>query len=302
MPSKEVQATEQPGGLVLESDQRRWTEEQLAALHAMGVSDEVSAAELDVFRHVAQRTGLDPFARQIYLISRKDRSQIDGQWQDVYKATIQTGIDGYRVVARRAADREKGTLEYEDTLWCGADGVWKDVWLDPGPPSAAKVTVLRNGKRFSAVALFVEYAQRYRDRSDQFVLTKMWAERGAGQLAKCAEALALRKAYPHDLSGLYTDDEMGAADNPPVVQGEVEADPDAGDLGAALVVDPRLGAIRDEFSRLNYAHGTARRERIKTIVGRDIPIDPGLDPGLTDDEINTVLDELRLEPDPTEGQ
>ena len=300
MPSKkEVVVTEDHGGLVLDADQRRWTEDQLAALHAMGVSEETSPAELEVFRHVAQRTGLDPFARQIYLISRKDRVNVDGQWSDVYKATIQTGIDGYRVVARRAADRANGTLEYEDTLWCGSDGVWRDVWLDAGPPSAAKVTVLRDGKRFSAVALFVEYAQRFRDRrTDEMTLTKMWAERGAGQLAKCAEALALRKAYPHDLSGLYTDDEMAAADNPPVVQGVVEEDPDAGDLGAALTIDPRLVAIGDEFKRLQYPHDGTRRERIAAIVGRDIPMDPAIDPDLTSDEIDKVLEELRIEPEP----
>lgn len=193
---------ERHGGstLAINDDQQFWTNDQRAALAQLGV-EKASDADLAVFFHQCQRTGLDPFARQIYMISRKDRGQI--------KQTIQTGIDGFRLIARRATDASRGTLGYDDTLWCDQNGQWTDVWLRREPPAAAKVTVIRNGERFPAVALFTEYAGYKYDGG----LTKMWADKGALMLAKCAEALALRKAFPQDLSGLYTSDEMQQADN-----------------------------------------------------------------------------------------
>lgn len=218
--------------LTIREDQTGFTEEQQQALlnHA-GVSRNAKPADVEVFFHQVKRTGLDPFAKQIYLIERQG------------KQTIQTGIDGFRLIARRAVDRTGETLGYEDNLWCDENGTWHDVPKPGARPIAAKVTVLRNGQRFPAIALYDEYVATKRDGT----VNAMWSQRPAGQLAKCAEALALRMAFPQDLSGLYTADEMHQADNVPQPAAPASA-PAASSPGATSAGSPEQ-ATEDAWSR-----------------------------------------------------
>ncbi len=192
--------------IALRDDQFTFDDLQVTALAHMGVAN-ASKADLAIFFHEAKRTGLDPFARQIHMIGRNTKNPRTEKWET--KFTIQTGIDGYRLIADRADRADGGYREYEDTQWCGLDGAWVDVWTSDGPPVAARVVVLRNGRRFPAVARYQSYVQTKRDGSPNSI----WAGRAAEQLEKCAEALALRKAYPRDLSGIYTDAEMVKADD-----------------------------------------------------------------------------------------
>lgn len=190
----------QKGGstaLTIRDDQTTFTQDQATALQHLGV-EKATRADVDIFFHQCKRTGLDPFAKQIYMIERQG------------KQTIQTGIDGFRLIADRTIRATGGALGYEDTQWCDEDGNWRDVWIGKQPPAAARVTVIRNGQRFPAIALYDEYVGRKRNGD----VVQMWKSRPAGQLAKCAEALALRRAFPQDLSGLYTADEMQQAENP----------------------------------------------------------------------------------------
>lgn len=199
-----------PGtGLALNPEQHAWTPEQRATLAQIGV-EHASEGDLAVFFHVCKRTGLDPFARQIYLIGRKERKNVDGQWIEQYKQTIQTGIDGFRLIARRAADAAGHTISVAAPEWLHHTGEWRPAWSKNwGHPIAARITIYRNGQPFTAVAMFDEYAA-FKNGGG---LTRMWEQRPAGQLAKCVEAAAWRMAFPQDLSGLYTSDEMAQADN-----------------------------------------------------------------------------------------
>ena len=158
--------------------------------------------ELRYFMLVAKKTGLDPLSKQIHFVKRKSRN-LDGSYTEV--ASIQTGIDGYRAIAERT-----GTL-------AGIDDVLYDT-EDAQHPNKATVTVHRMvaGQRipFTASARWNEYAQTKKDyKTNQISTTGLWAKMPFLMLGKCAEALALRKAFPNDLSGIYTNEEMQEADN-----------------------------------------------------------------------------------------
>ncbi len=170
--------------------------------------------EFKVAIHVAEKRRFmpAPLGNHIYFQKRKSRGQdAAGNWIDLWKMTVETSIDGLRLGAERSGKYlGQSEARYE---------------TDNYGPVSATVIVYKlgpNGQtlQFPGQARFTEYAQ-YTGFGEKRRLNNMWAEKPYLMLAKCAEALALRKAFPDELSGLYTPDEMGSADAEEKAQDDV---------------------------------------------------------------------------------
>ncbi len=224
---------------------------------AKGATDD----ELQLFLHQCERTGLDPLARQIYF--RKQKSKNGDQM------TIITGIDGYRLTADRTGK------------YGGNDD---PVFDDEDSPRKATVTVYKiiGGLRcpFTSSARWDQY---YPGDTQGF----MWRKMPHLMLGKCAEALALRKAFPAELSGIYTQEEMEQAGahvvEAPPEQGGVPEQPQHQDE----VINDR----GDPFDSKNAQHKTWLRNilRAKNIIGDDSLRILELMQGRYEDELEEVI-------------
>jgi len=150
----------------------------------------VTNEEFEIFLMACTKTQLDPFMRQIYAVKRGSTM------------TIQTGIDGYRLIAERTGCYAPGP---EPTYVYDSEGR-----LQSATAYIKKQTRDGTWHTISASAYLDEYCQRTKEGYPM----GMWRNMARTMLFECAEAQALRKAFPAEMSGIYTKEEMEQADSP----------------------------------------------------------------------------------------
>jgi phage recombination protein Bet len=171
--------------------QLSYTKDQVELVKSQ-IAPEATVDELKLFLYQAQRTGLDALSRQIYCIHRNVKTQ--NGWSK--KMTIQTSIDGFRVIAERSGNyggQSEPIITYKEN----------------GEIESCKLTVykFRGDIRYDA-ATSVVYWDEYVQRDKEGKPMGLWSKMGRVMIQKVCEAVCLRKAFPQDLSGLYTGDEM----------------------------------------------------------------------------------------------
>jgi phage recombination protein Bet len=176
--------------------------------------------EIKRFLIVCERTGLDPFTRQIYgrvQYSRVKRRGTQDQYDYVPSVVIMTSIDGLRSIAERTGEYRGQTKP--EWMFMDESGkmAWQEVWTEVSPkfPDAARVGVHRLNfvEPCFGVARYLSYVQYANEREGngpvQKKPTPFWLKMGDVMIAKCAEAIALRKAFPMLLGGIYIEEEVG---------------------------------------------------------------------------------------------
>lgn len=225
MPEPTKEAKEAPL-TVLRGGELSYNREQIDLIKrtvAHGTTDD----ELKLFLYTAQRMGLDPLLNQIHAVKRWNAQA----GREVM--AIQVAIDGYRLVADRTGHYAPGPepkFEYDKDgklVYATAyvrklvSGTWHDV---------------------AATAHMAEYAQKKKDGS----YTRAWMQMPHIMLGKCAEALAIRKAFPAETAGSYTDDEMQQADNALDVSREAQVETPKHAAAALPAPPPQPNGITEE--------------------------------------------------------
>ena len=201
------------------------------------VAKDCDAAEFDQFIHICNAVNLDPLRRQIYafVFGKDDPAK--------RRMSVVTAIDGYRAIAERTKcyrpDEKAPRIEYSEEAKCPSKnplgivraevtvfkfshGEWHPVtaeaywdeyapiieggeggfeWVDTGQfyPKDHPTKAGKPKRKKVPIGDVVECLDP---------LKPNWRKMGRVMIAKCAEAQALRRAWPDDFAGLEVDEEV----------------------------------------------------------------------------------------------
>jgi phage recombination protein Bet len=227
-----------------------FTTDQLQMIRTSFLSG-ASEQEAGVLLELARLRRLNPITRQIHFVKRWDGQKRCEVW------AAQVGIDGFRAIAERTGlydGQDEAEFEYDAKggLKLARVRVYRKDWSRPAV----------------GVAHYAEYVQLTKDGKP----THMWGSKVHVMLGKCAEAIALRKAFPEDTSGLYSPEEMPEAEAPrtvapppPAVVAPVpEHSKPKREQGPKAKAAPRV--VEAEVVQLNPAIATAK-EKVMAALG-----------------------------------
>lgn len=195
--------------------------------YANGATD----SEFAVLMEIAKARRLNPFLRQIHFVKRFNKRLNRHVW------AAQTSIDGLRAIAQRTGlydGQDEPEYEYDER----------------GKIKSCKVRVYRKdwSRPAVGVAQFSEYEQT--DAGGEI----FWKGKPHVMIAKCAEALGFRKAFPEDMGGLYVPEEMGS---------------DAGTRGDQIPQLPRISPHGEVIDGESYEPVERADEIIRGIEAAD---------------------------------
>lgn len=226
---------------------------------AKGVTDD----EFALFLWVCKKHKIDPLTRQIHCVRRfvqKHHTDEKGIWVSGFQMVIQIGIDGYRALAGRDHPDFGGCDEPEFEYDDGQKRI----------PILARIRLWKKGLEHPivGVAYWDEYAPRDLTKAEAF----MWNKMPRHMLAKCAEALALRKGYP-ELADIYTNEEMSQAADDYTPEGRqiIDAQPVTGTHEAArLVGEAKVKKLRDSCKTKPKAPETSPAQQEASVLQEEI--------------------------------
>lgn len=166
------------------------------------VASGLNEYEFLMFVEHCKATGLNPFKKEVWAIKTKPYKNKNGETVEG-KVQIMTGIGGFHRIANDKA-------EYD-----GFETGLIDINGGFVPQSYPKLDfiggwcrVYRKDRRIpiEGVAMLEEYDK---SKTENYYPDKgIWRIMKRAMIQKCAESIALRKAFPQELNGLYTQEEM----------------------------------------------------------------------------------------------